>query len=240
MSHSAQGAARPMDQDSKRELSMRIFLILAALFIASLVACNLIFRKFFHWAPIDGLTFEQSVGLLPYPITFLVTDLISECFGKKKANLVVISGLCASAFTLLIISVRQSIPAADWSPVNDAEFDHVFGSTIVAVSASMTAYLLAQFLDVRLFHFWKKLTNGKKLWLRNNLSTIPSQFIDTLAVLTLMCAAGQIQWELFGTLLLNGVIFKIIVALLDTPLVYIGSWLIRRPFGLKLGEEIKL
>jgi uncharacterized integral membrane protein (TIGR00697 family) len=152
----------------------------------------------------------------------------------------VISGLFASAFTLVIITVSQSIPAADWSPVSNAEFDHVFGSTVVAVSASMTAYLLAQFLDVRLFHYWKKLTNGKKLWLRNNLSTIPSQFIDTFAVLFLMCAAGQIQWELFGTLLFYGVIFKCVVALFDTPLVYLGSWLIRRPFGLKLGEEITL
>ncbi|MBL6865506.1 MAG: queuosine precursor transporter [Flavobacteriales bacterium] len=233
-------AQAPDLKAAKKELSLRIFLILAALFIASLVACNLIFRKFFHWAPIDGLTFEQSVGLLPYPVTFLVTDLISECFGKKKANWVVLSGLFASAFTLVIITVSQSIPAADWSPVNDAEFNHVFGSTIVAVSASMTAYLLAQFLDVRLFHFWKKRTQGKKLWLRNNLSTIPSQFIDTFAVLFLMCTAGQIQWALFGTLLLNGVVFKVIVALLDTPLVYLGSWLIRRPFGLKLGEEIEL
>jgi len=215
-------------------------LILAALFMASLVACNLIFRKFFHWNPIEGLTFEQSVGLLPYPITFLVTDLISECFGKRRANEVVIAGLFASLFTLVIISVSQAVPAADWSPVNDAQFDHVFGSTIVAVGSSMAAYLIAQFLDVRLFHFWKSLTGGKKLWLRNNLSTIPSQFIDTSTVLLLMCSLGQIEWSLFATLLLHGFVFKMLVALLDTPLVYIGSWLIRRPFGLKLGEEIAL
>ena len=223
-----------------RQRALRIYLVLAALFIASLVACNLIFRKFFHWSPIEGLTFEQSVGLLPYPVTFLVTDLISECFGKRRANEVVLAGLFASAFTLIIVTVSQSVPAADWSPVSDAEFDHVFGSTIVAVSASMAAYLLAQFLDVRLFHFWKRLTNGKKLWLRNNLSTIPSQFVDTFAVLLLMCSLGQIEWALFTSLLLNGFVFKVLVALVDTPLVYAGSWLIRRPFGLALGEEIEL
>jgi uncharacterized integral membrane protein (TIGR00697 family) len=223
-----------------RQRALRIYLILAALFIASLVACNLIFRKFFHWSPIEGLTFEQSVGLLPYPVTFLVTDLISECFGKRRANEVVLAGLFASAFTLIIVTVSQSVPAADWSPVSNAEFDHVFGSTIVAVSASMSAYLLAQFLDVRLFHFWKRLTNGKKLWLRNNLSTIPSQFVDTFAVLFLMCSMGQIEWALFTSLLLNGFVFKVLVALVDTPLVYAGSWLIRRPFGLALGEEIEL
>jgi len=227
-------------KDQDRQRALRIYLILAALFMASLVACNLIFRKFFHWNPIEGLTFEQSVGLLPYPITFLVTDLISECFGKRRANEVVIAGLFASLFTLVIISVSQAVPAADWSPVSDAQFDHVFGSTIVAVGSSMAAYLIAQFLDFRLFHFWKSLTGGKKLWLRNNLSTIPSQFIDTSTVLLLMCSLGQIEWSLFATLLLHGFVFKMLVALLDTPLVYIGSWLIRRPFGLKLGEEIAL
>ena len=170
----------------------------------------------------------------------MVTDLISECFGKRRANEVVLAGLFASAFTLVIVTVSQSVPAADWSPVSNAEFDHVFGSTIVAVSASMAAYLLAQFLDVRLFHFWKRLTNGKKLWLRNNLSTIPSQFVDTFAVLFLMCSLGQIEWALFTSLLLNGFVFKVLVALVDTPLVYAGSWLIRRPFGLALGEEIEL
>ena len=234
---------KPMDSigsSPHRQRALRIYLILAALFMASLVACNLIFRKFFHWSPIEGLTFEQSVGLLPYPITFLVTDLISECFGRRRANEVVLGGLFASAFTLIIVSVSQSVPAAAWSPVSDAEFDHVFGSTIVAVSASMAAYLLAQFLDVRLFHFWKRKTKGKKLWLRNNLSTIPSQFIDTFTVLFLMCMLEQIEWALFNTLLLNGFLFKVLVALVDTPLVYLGSWLIRRPFGLALGEEIEL
>ncbi|MGB1076357.1 MAG: queuosine precursor transporter [Flavobacteriales bacterium] len=226
---------------SQRDLAMRIFLLLSALFIASLVACNLIFRKFFHLEGFGGaLVFEQSVGLLPYPVTFLVTDLISELYGKRKANTVVLAGLVASGFTLIIIWVSQGVHAAEWSPVNDLEFDHVFGSTVVAVAASMSAYLLAQFLDVRLFHFWKNWTNGKKLWLRNNLSTIPSQFVDTFSVLFLMCAVGEIEWVLFGGLLLNGFIFKVLIAVVDTPLVYLGSWLVRRQFGLRLGEEIAL
>jgi hypothetical protein len=222
----------------KRELALKIYIILGALFIASLITCNLIFRKFFHWSPTSWLTFEQSIGLLPYPITFLVTDLISECFGRKKANLVVMAGFFASILVLGIVTMGQIVPAADWSPVSDLEFEHVFGSTVVAVGSSMAAYLIAQFLDVKLFHFWKSKTNGKKLWLRNNLSTIPSQFIDTLTVIFLMCFLGQIEWHLFSNLLLYGFFFKIIVALVDTPFVYLGSWLIRKPFGLKMGEEV--
>ena len=138
------------------------FLVLAGLFIASLVTCNLVFRKFFQW-DFGGMTFEQSVGLLPYPLTFLVTDLISEIYGRRKANLVVLSGLAASIMTLGVVTLAGAAEATSWSPVTNAEFDHVFGQTALAVGASMAAYLLAQFIDVRIFHFWKHLTQGKHL-----------------------------------------------------------------------------
>ena len=172
--------------EKDREWALGLYLVLAALFVASLVTCNLIFRKFFFWTmPGMGYTFEASVGLLPYPLTFLVTDLISEIFGKKRADDVVKGGLFASVFTLVIITMAGYAPATEWSPVNNGEFDHVFGQTVLAVGASMAAYLIAQFLDVRIFHFWKHRTGGRMLWLRNNFSTIPSQFADTIVVLVL-------------------------------------------------------
>lgn len=229
---------RPLNAE-ERATAHRILLILSGLFIASLVTCNLIFRKFFTWE-FAGLTFEQSVGLLPYPLTFLVTDLISELYGRRKANQVVVAGLIASVFVLGMVLLAQSAPAASWSPVTDQQFTDVFGQTTLAVGASMAAYLLAQFVDVRIFHFWKALTNGRFLWLRNNLSTIPSQFLDTATVLLLLCAVGEIEWALFGTLLLNGFVFKVLVALADTPFVYLGTWAVRRRFGLQLGEELNL
>jgi uncharacterized integral membrane protein (TIGR00697 family) len=219
--------------------ALRPYLLLGSLFVASLVSCNLIFRKFFL-LDIDvlGLSFAQSVGLLPYPLTFVITDVLSEIYGRKRANLVVTAGLFASGFTLLIISLAQWAPAAPWSPVTDNDFNHVFGQTILAVGASMFAYLLAQYLDVRIFHFWKTLTHGKHLWLRNNLSTIPSQFVDTLAVLTVLCWAGEIPWDLFPALFWNGFLFKVLFALLDTPFVYAATWWLRRRLGLRFGEEI--
>ena len=222
-----------------RDAALAWFLMLAGLFVASLVSCNLIFRKFFLWEW-GGMTFEQSVGLLPYPLTFLVTDLISEIYGKRKANLVVLSGLAASVMTLLVITVAGQATATSWSPVTDGQFDHVFGQTALAVGASMAAYLLAQFFDVRIFHFWKRLTQGRHLWLRNNLSTIPSQIIDTTTVLLLLCAVGEIGWDRLGVLLLNGVAFKALVAALDTPLVYLGVGWMRRRFDLAPGQEIDL
>jgi uncharacterized integral membrane protein (TIGR00697 family) len=224
-----------------REWALGLYLALAALFVASLVTCNLIFRKFFFWTmPGIGYTFEASVGLLPYPLTFLVTDLISEIFGKKRADDVVKGGLVASVFTLGIITLAGIAPSTDWSPVSNGEYDHVFGQTVLAVGASMAAYLIAQFLDVRIFHFWKHRTGGRKLWLRNNFSTIPSQFADTVVVLVLLCLVGEIEWGLFGALLINGFGFKVLIAALDTPIVYAVMALIRKRFGLAPGQEIAL
>ena len=217
----------------------QLYLILAGVFIASLVSCNLIFQKFFSWAPFGIYTFELSVGILPYPITFLVTDLISEIYGKKKANFVVISGLVASVFVLGVILLADCVPSTNWSPVSDKVFSQVFGLSGVAVFASMVAYLLAQLVDVRIFHFLKQKTKGKHLWLRNNFSTITSQLLDTATVLVLLCASGSIKWALFFGLFLNGFIFKVLVALFDTPILYFLTWLIRKQYNLQEGQEIR-
>ncbi len=221
----------------------RFYLILAGIFISSLVSCNLIFQKFFHIdinLPFIGqYSFEQSVGLLPYPFTFLVTDIISETYGKKKADQVVISGLIASLFMLFIISISDYVSAASWSAIDDATFSKVFGLSGAAVFASMMAYLTAQFIDVRVFHFWKRLTKGKHLWLRNNASTIFSQCIDTLSVLLLLCYFGVIPWDKLGILFINGFLFKVFFAAIDTPIFYICSYYLRQFFGMKLGEELE-
>ena len=128
---------------SERYSAMTIYLVLAGMFIASLVSCNLIFQKFFQlevWLPFFGsYTFEQSVGILPYPITFLVTDIISEIYGKRKADMVVLSGLAASVFMVLVVSISDFATAAPWSPVDGPTFSSVFGLSSVAVFSSMVA-----------------------------------------------------------------------------------------------------
>jgi uncharacterized integral membrane protein (TIGR00697 family) len=223
-----------------RLLAQRIYLILGALFIASLVVSNLIFQKFFQWDFFGIYTFEISVGILPYPITFLITDIISEIYGKKKANEVVTAGIFASFFSLLIIFVADAVPATTWSPIDNSLFTKVFGATAIAVLASMMAYLLAQYIDIQIFHFWKRLTKGKHLWLRNNFSTFLSQFVDTFTVLFLLCSFGKIDWSIFSSLLAGGFLFKVLVALLDTPVLYLVVFLFRKKFRLKMGEEIEL
>jgi len=223
-----------------KALAFRIYMILAALFICSLVVSNLIFQKFFTWDFFGLYTFEISVGILPYPITFLITDLISEMYGKKMANQVVTVGIFASVFSLLIINVAQGVTATPWSPIGDELFDVVFGATVLAVLASMMAYLFAQYIDIQIYHFWKKITKGKHLWLRNNFSTFLSQFVDTFTVLLLLCLFGKIEWGLFYGLLISGYLFKVLVAIVDTPLMYLGVGLFRKKFKLKGYEELDL
>ena len=219
-----------------------LYLILTGVFITSLVSCNLIFQKFFQldiYIPFIGnYTFEQSVGLLPYPITFLVTDVISEIYGQKKANKVVTTGLISSFFMLLIVTVSDYVTATAWSPVDGDTFHQVFGLSGAAVFASMMAYLIAQYIDVRVFHFWKKLTKGKHLWLRNNASTVFSQFIDTFSVLFLLCTFDVISWDRFSILLLNGFLFKVFFAAFDTPIFYFFSWYLKKEFNLKDEEDL--
>ena len=229
----------------KRKLAAKIYLYLAALFITSLVVSNLIFQKFFYWYPFDGKIFgsrlfELSVGILPYPITFLITDLISEIYGKIAANRVVTAGIFASFFSMGILLIADYVPAMESSPVDNTTFTQVFSLSPLAVLASMIAYLLAQFVDIRIYHFWKKLTNGKMLWLRNNFSTFASQFLDTFSVVCLLSVFGVLPWDLFFGLVLSGFIFKVVVALLDTPLLYLLVWMFKKKFDLKWGEEIKL
>jgi len=223
---------------NQKSSAQTIYLILAALFIASLVTSNLIFQKFFYWKPFGWYRFEISVGILPYPITFLITDVLSEVYGKKKANQVVIAGIFASFFSMLIILVADAVPAINNSPINNALFSKVFGLSPLAVLASMIAYLCAQFIDIRIFHFWKKKTNGKHLWLRNNFSTFTSQFIDTFTVLFLLSSFNVLPWNIFYDLLISGLLFKIIIALLDTPILYGIVFLFRKKFNLKVGEEL--
>ncbi|MEJ4089561.1 queuosine precursor transporter [Galbibacter orientalis] len=234
-----------MTQKDKK-LAFKIYLYLGALFITSLVVSNLIFQKFFYWYPfgetkIFGASlFEISVGILPYPITFLITDLISEIYGQKKANQVVTAGIFASIFSMGIILIAEKVPALKTSPIQDDTFTHVFALSPIAVLASMIAYLFAQYIDITIYHFWKKMTKGKYLWLRNNFSTFTSQFIDTFTVVFLLCVFKVLPWELFYGLVVSGFLFKVLIAIIDTPFLYLFVALFRKRFHLKVGEEIDL
>tara|TARA_B100000378_G_C17993292_1_gene394556 strand:+ start:230 stop:895 length:666 start_codon:yes stop_codon:yes gene_type:complete len=203
----------------------RFYIILLGIFIASLVTCNLIANKFVT-VNLGFKVFIVSAGILPYPLTFLVTDLISEIYGQKKANLVVFSGFVASIFVLSFLWLGAQFNSIPNSIVDDSTYNAVFQNAWRLITASMIAYLFAQFIDVRIFHFWKKLTNGKHLWLRNNGSTIASQLIDTTLVISILFV-GVWDTDQILSAIIDGWIFKMLMALLDTPIIYVVIYLLK-------------
>lgn len=213
------------------------YLILMSVFISCLVTSNLIFLKFFS-LKIDFLNieFNQSVGLISYPITFLITDIVSEIYGKKKANNIVIGGIFASLIAVFIVYIASILPAAVWSigenkKVDDATFDLVFGQFGVAMVASLFTYLVCQLVDIKIFHYLKEKFAGRKLWFRNNISTITSQIIDTFLILFLLMiflpSEGLSNFSELKVLFINGFLFKLCVALFDTLPLYIIVYLVK-------------
>ncbi|MBL4701253.1 MAG: queuosine precursor transporter [Phycisphaeraceae bacterium] len=190
----------------------RVFLILAGLFLGTLAMLNILgitrFIKLYEMVIHEGeadqwkLVFAVAVGVLPYPVTFLCTDLISEFYGRSRANWVVFVGLILNLWVVGILLVGGWLPG--WESfdtggqmVRDAAgrlpvFFEVRKMTLAAVGASMIAYLAAQYVDVYLYHFWMKLTKGKHLWLRNNGSTLVSQLVDTTAVILITYVAFNV------------------------------------------------
>ena len=203
----------------------QFYLILSGIFIASLITCNLIANKFVT-VDLGFKVFVVSAGILPYPITFLVTDLISELYGQKKANLVVIAGFFASMVVLLFLWVGGQFNAIPDSIVTDEVYNSVFRNAWRIIAASMVAYLFAQVVDVRIFHFWKKLTNGKHLWLRNNASTVVSQLLDTILVICILFFGVWGTDQIFSAII-DGWTFKMLMALIDTPIIYGIIYLLR-------------
>lgn len=189
-----------------------------------------------------------AVGVLPYPLTFLCTDLVCELYGKKRANRMVTVGLVLNVFILGVLWLGNVMPAAanpaPWQIIYLAQdislpsgasisdsvelFELIYATTTGAVFASMMAYIAAQYIDVRLFHFWKRVTKGKHLWIRNNFSTMTSQAVDSIMVVSVTFGMAFINGDMALSVLLVLMIsnygFKALAALLDTPFFYFFTW----------------
>lgn len=217
------------------------YLLLSGMFVALLVVCNLIANKFVT-VNLGFLGFDNpfilSAGVLPYPLTFLITDVLSEFYGKKRTNKVIITGFVASIIILGVLMLASWFPSIEGSPVSDETYNMVFKNSWRVIGASMIAYLFAQFVDVKLFHFWKGLTKGKHLWIRNNGSTVLSQFVDTALVVSVLFI-GVKSFQDIQSMIIDGWLFKAMVALLDTPIFYALVYFGRKVFDLNPGEELE-
>ena len=245
----------PVQLTERRE---RVFLVLAGVFLSAMTLLNVIgITKFVQLGPL-----AVAVGVLPYPITFLCTDLISELYGKSRANFLVTVGLFINGFILLVMTVGQyatsvdpsnmppwqvlqlaqpiPLPSGDSLEGNVELFTVMYAMTSGAVTASMAAYITAQYCDVQLFHFWKRVTKGKHLWLRNNFSTLLSQLVDSVMVVTVTFGAvflrGEMAFQTLLVLVASNYGFKAAVALLDTIPLYILVARLRRYLALSDNE----
>ncbi len=189
--------------------------------------------------PFSSQTLSFSVGLFALPVLFLITDIVAEVKGHKEANDIFKIGLICLAVLLAYSVLAVNLPPAQRFLRNE-EYVSVFGQSIRFILASLTAFAVAQSLDIILFDKIKKATEGRFLWFRNNLSTIISQFIDTsvfyLIAFTklpfdipfLGVFAGQgLDFDFMVKIFIPYYIFKVLFALLDTPLVYLGVWWLR-------------
>ncbi len=213
----------------------KLFLLLSGIFLTSLVLANIIGTTKF--VIVFGLT--VPAGVLAYPFTFLATDLICELYGKKRAQALVWVGFAMNFFMLGLMMLGHYLKDASGISGATSTFESVYEFMIGNVIASMIAYLIAQSVDVKLFHFWKSLTKGKHLWLRNNLSTVVSQLADTTAIMTILYMANNLGTsiqsigDLVG-LIFASYIFKVFVALFDTPLFYVGVWALKDKVSVEL------
>jgi uncharacterized integral membrane protein (TIGR00697 family) len=227
------------------EHSERAFSVLMAGFAVAIVLTNIIGVKLFLAFPevmprgLFGEAVTLTTGLLTYPVTFLLTDIVCEIWGRRRANLMVVTGFAMSLLSLLLIQITLALPGSPaWAVGNpnyetveemQRAFESVFTLPGVLIFGSMTAYLVAQLMDVSLFHFWKRVTRGRHLWLRNNASTMVSQLVDTIIVNSIFLGFGLgLPWHDIGKIIVAVYFCKVLIALLDTPFVYLGVALVRR------------
>ncbi len=247
-----------MEEGRLRERRERVFLVLAGTFLCAMTLLNVIgITRFIQLGPM-----ALAVGVLPYPLTFLCTDLICELYGKARANFLVSVGLGLNFLILFILFLGNAIPSVPaesmppWQILQLAQpvalpngdivensvglYQLIYATTSGAVFASMLAYIAAQYCDVQLFHFWKRVTKGKYLWVRNNFSTLMSQMVDSVMVITVTFGAaflrGEMTLQMLAILIGSNYIFKATVALLDTGPFYLAVHYMRRYLQLAPNE----
>ena len=237
-----------------QERREKVFLLLAGFFLCAMTLLNVIgITRFVQLGPM-----QIAVGVLAYPLTFLCTDLISELYGKARANFLVTVGLILNGFILSVMPAIDPSAQPPWQSIELAKsialpngsvveqsvelFSLVYACTAGAVFASMIAYVAAQYVDVFVFHWLKQKTGGKHLWLRNNASTMVSQAVDSVAVISItfgaVYLAGEMSLKVIFGLMLSNYLFKFLAAILDTPIIYLLVHKLKPYLGIDAASEL--
>lgn len=204
-----------------------VFIILSGIFITNAILGELIGGKLIQVGP-----FAMSIGVIPWPVVFLTTDLINEYFGKsgvKKLTFLTV-GLIIYAFLILLWAMN--IPAAGFSTVTDEQFTAVFGQSLWIIVGSIAAFLASQLIDVLVFWIFREKTQGRMLWLRATGSTAISQLIDSFVIIGIaFWLPGKIETSQFLNVATSNYSYKLIIAILLTPLIYLGHNIIDKFLG---------
>ncbi|MBP6072410.1 MAG: queuosine precursor transporter [Flavobacterium sp.] len=202
-----------------------VYIVLAGIFITNAVVAELIGGKLIYVGP-----YVMSVGILPWPIVFITTDLINEYFGQKGVKKLSIITACLIAYAFVVLFGALQIPAVQGAGlVTDDQFNGVFGQSLWIIVGSITAFLVSQLIDVTVFHFFKNKTGNKMIWLRSTGSTVVSQLFDSFIVLGIaFWLTGKMSTEMYITSAFTGYFVKLILAVLLTPFIYLGHSIIQK------------
>lgn len=226
--------------------AQKLYVMCAAVFITALIIAEATASKFFTAIHLNepihilGQQFDaviMTAGVIAFPITFIVTDLMNEYFGKKGIRFVTLIGMVMIIFEFALLQIAMAVPTAEISPVPEAAFNTVFGASGRIILGSLIAYLIGQLADITLFHWIRGLTKGRHLWLRATGSTFGSQFLDTFIVL-LVAFAGQLSFQEIVAITLFNYGYKFIIAIVITPVIYAAHWAMDLYLGKNIAEEL--
>lgn len=204
---------------------VKLYTLLCSIFCTIIITGNLIFQKFISFE-LFNQTFVITVGVLLYPITFLISDLVTEFFGKNNATFIVKVSVACSLIILLLIKIADNCHSSSWSKVDDPTFHLVFGAYPSAIIISIFANYIGQIADIYVFAYLKQLTHSRYLWLRNIASTFIGLTIDALIVTSLLALFGLVEFEYFRDIMLGSVMFKLFATIISVPIYYLFYFII--------------
>lgn len=223
---------------SRRDI---VFLILSGFFITNAILAEIIGVKLIL-LPMDLPGIGQpgaSIGVIPWPVVFLTTDLINEYFGREGVRRLTVTTIAMITYAFVIIYLAMLVPAAPFSPVNDEVFNQVFGQSMWIIVGSITAFAVSQLIDVGVFWFFRDKTQGKMLWLRATGSTVISQLIDTFCIVGIaFWLPGKIATSEFISVSSTNYSYKLLIAICMTPVIYIVHNLIDNFLGKEEAEQL--
>ncbi len=224
----------------------KLFVVCAGIFLTALVVAEATASKLFTVLDLPftlhilGQGFDQVImtaGVIAFPVTFIITDLINEYYGKKGIRFITILGMVMIIFEYLLIQIAIKVPTATISPVPGDAFQVVFGASGRIIVGSLIAYLVGQLADISLFHWLRSLTDGRHLWLRATGSTFGSQFLDTFIVL-FVAFYGPMTLQTIIAVTLFNYTYKFVVAIVITPVIYLAHWIMDWYLGDETSHEL--